>query len=264
MRRPFLLPALSLALSASLLAGCSGGKEAWEDSRYATMMQAGDSVFKLGYIKQARQQYATALDRAFLSNDPQAIHDAGFNLATSELRLKAYDDCLATLRKVSDALTVRGWTDARQADLHLVRSSALYERQQWQASEEEARIAKTSEDGSVSLEAYGMIGLDAAELSDRAVLDDAINHLSKSKAEEDQANLRELLVRRLMMDQQWQQAADEARSLAQVREEETNYEAMRRALLLEARALRAAGQIQAADNVLRQVADSQKMQAKEQ
>lgn len=255
---------MSLVLSASLLAGCSGGKDAWEDARYATTMQAADSVFGLGYVKQARQQYATALDRAFLINDPQAIHDAGFNLATSELKLKEYDQCLATLKRVSSALTVRGWTDAQQADLHLVRSSALYERGQWQASESEARIAQTSPEGAVSLEAYGLIGLDAAELSDRALLDDAISRLSKSRAADDQANLQELLVHRLMMDQKWQQAADGARSLAQAREEESNYGAMRRALVLEARALREAGQIQAANNALRQADDSLKMQMKNQ
>lgn len=255
--RPFII---SLPLCAGLLSGCfgGGGPGEWEDPRYATMMEAADSVFKLGYIKQAQQQYASALDRAFLIDDPRAIHDAGFNLATSELRLKDYKASLATLKRVSDALTVRGWTTAQQADLHLVRASVFYGQKYWQGTEDEAGLAKNSTDEGIRLKAYAMSGFAAFELFDRATLEDAISHFTADRKARNQADLKELLVCRFMMDQNWPQAADGARALVKIREEEMDYEAMRRALLLEARALRATGQQNAADDAMKQFTDSDK------
>lgn len=82
-----------------------------------------------------------------------------------------------------------------------------------------------------------------------------------SKKLSNSTDLQELLVRRSMMDQTWSQAVDEARKLVSSREEEMDYEAMRRALLLEARALQAACQQGAADDVMRRFTDSEKAQA---
>lgn len=260
MRARFL--ACSVLLTAGMLAGCFGGGDdtkGWNDPRYKSTMDVGNSIFSLEHIKPARQQYAAALDRAFMANNAQAIHDAGFNLALSELRLKAFQECLATVQKVTQALTVRGWTEAQQADLHLIRASVFYEQKQWQASSTEADVAKHSVDGDIQAESYALAGLDAAELQDRARLEDAIAHLSKSRDARDQTNLRELIVYRELMDQQWQRAADDARILVQNREEALNYDSMRRALRLQAQALRALGQEEAARNLLQQAADSQKM-----
>lgn len=252
-----------LPLCAGFLSGCFGGGHGeWEDPHYASMMEAADSVFKLGYIKQAQQQYAIALDRAFLIDDPRAIHDAGFNLATSELRLKDYKTSLATLDRVSEALTARGWTAAQQADLHLVRSSIFYGQKSWRAAGHEANLAKISIDNGICLKAYAMSGFIASELSDRTTLEDAINHLTATKqtTDNEKADLKELFVRRFMMDQNWLQAADGARDLVKIREEEMDYEAMRRALLLEVRALRAMGQQGIASDVMKQFSDSVKAQ----
>lgn len=253
---------MCLSLCAGGLSGCFGGGHAeWEDPRYATMMEAADSVFRLGYVRQAQQQYQAALDRAFLIDDPRAIHDAGFNLTTSELRLKDYRSSLVTLDRVSAALTTRGWIGEQQADLHLVRASVLYAQKYWQDVESEAALARNSADGSVRSKAYALTGLAAVELSDRATLEDVINHLTASKKLSNPTDLQELLVRRSMMDQTWSQAVDEAKKLVSSREEEMDYEAMRRALLLEARALQAAGQQGAADDVMRRFTDSEKAQA---
>lgn len=252
--------ACSLICIAGMLSGCFGGgnPKGWHDPRYESLMDVGNSVFDLEHLKPARQQYRAALDRAFMANNAQAIHDAGFNLALSELRLKLFQDCLATLQHITQALTVRGWTDAQQADLHLIRASVFYEQKQWQASFAEAERAKQSLEGATQAEAYALAGLDAAELRDPSHMDDAIAFLSKSHDGRDQANMKELFIHRELMDQQWQRAADDAHTLAQIREEALHYESMRRALRMQAQALRAMGQDDAARDLLQQAVDSQK------
>ena len=254
---------MPLSLFAGLLGGCSSGPGEWEDQRYAVRMEAADSVFNLGYIRQAQQHYAEALDRAFLTDDSQGIHDAGFNLATSDLRLKDYKASLVTLRRVSDALTVRGWTEVQQADLHLVRASVFDGQGQWQDAAAEARLARNSLDERIRFRAYALGGLASAAMSDRAGLDEAITYLAPSKDKKDQTDLKELLIWRMIMNQNWQLAADGAESLVKARREETDYEAMRRALRLEVRALQGMGQEQAAENVMRRLRDSDREQAKQ-
>ncbi|MCX5614194.1 hypothetical protein [Bombella saccharophila] len=261
--RSWLLPGFALFIVGAL-AGCFGGggdQKGWNDPRYKNAMDVGNSIFSLEHIKPARQQYKAALDRALLANNTQAIYDAGFNLALSELRLKAFQDCLATVQKVMQALTVRGWTDAQQAGLHLIRASVFYEQRRWHDSLTEANLARNSRDSDIQAEAYAVAGLDAAILQDRPQLEESITHLSTSHDLRDKTNLRELLVYRELMDQQWQRAADDAHSLAQSREEALNYESMRRALRLQAQALEAMGQKEEARNLLQQVVDSQKTQS---
>ncbi len=251
---------ISLSLSAGLLSGCSSGPGEWEDQRYATRMDAADSVFSLGYIQQARQHYADALERAFLIDDVQAIHDAGFNLATSELRLKDYQASLETLRRVSEALMVRGWTGGRQADLHLVRASVFYAQTYWQHAGDEAKLARISPDDRIRFSAYALGGLAAAAQLDRAGLEEAITALAPSRNDKDQANLKELLTLRLILNRDWQPAAESAEGLVKIRREDMDYEAMRRALLLEAKALRAMGNEQAAGRVMQRFRDSARKQ----
>lgn len=254
---------VSLSLFVGSLGGCSSGPGEWEDQRYAVRMEAADSVFNLGYVQQAQQHYAEALDRAFLVDDSQGIHDAGFNLATSDLRLKEYKASLETLRRVSDALTVRGWIEAQQADLHLVRASVFYDRGQWQDAAAEARLARNSLDERTRFRAYALGGLVAAAMSDRVGLEETITYLTSSRDEKDQTDLKELLIWRMIMNQNWQSAADSAESLAKARREETDYEAMRRALRLEVRALRGMGREQAAESVMMRLRDSNREQAKQ-
>lgn len=249
---------LCVTLLAGSLTGCSFGGSAhrWEDPRYATSMDAAGSVFKLGYIPQAQQQYKTALRRAFLADDAQAIHDAGFNLATSQLRLKALDECLKTVNKVSTALTVRGWGEERQADLHLIRSAVLFQKHRWVESEKEARLARASRDVDAHYEAYGLIGLNAAELHNRQHLEEAIEHLSESDNARDQTMLKELQIHQKMMNGQWKDAASTALLLIQLREKALEYEAMQRALTLRAVALKAMGDTKQSDFLMRRARES--------
>lgn len=237
-----------------LVGACSSHPQHREDEQYALAMDTGHTIFERGYMSQAAIQYKKALQRAFASNDARGIHDAGYNLATSELRQNKLDECLATINTVSEALKVRGWS--KQEDLHLVRSYALYGLKRWRDSEEEARQALLSQDVETHEQAYTVLGLNAAANQQQAALQEAIDHLQHYRDVAAQNNLLELRVHQRLMSGQWAEAVSLAAKLVKVREEGGDHRAMRRALFLQAHAYEKQGNIDQAEKIRQQIQDS--------
>lgn len=205
----------SLSVPLFLVVGaCSSHPPIKEDEHYATAMDTGHTIFERGYMSQAATQYKRALQRALAANSAQGIHDAGYNLATSELRQNKLDDCLGTLDTVSDALKVRNWT--KLDDLQLIRSYALYGLKRWQESETQARQALSSTDVETHEQAYTVLGLIAAATQKQDALQDAIRHLQRYKDTAAKDNLLELQVHNSLMTQHWSEAVSLSGKLVKV------------------------------------------------
>ncbi|GBQ04859.1 hypothetical protein [Saccharibacter floricola] len=243
------------SLSALLMLGaCSPQHQVWEDGQYSLAMDTGHTIFNRGHMGQAAIQYNRALQRALAANDAQGIHDAGYNLATAQLRQNKLDECLSTLDQVLAALSVRDWK--RQEDLKLIRSYAFYGLKRWTSSEREARQALTSQDVETQEQAYTVLGLNAAATQDKALLQEAIEHLSHYKEARAKSNLLELQSHYYLMVHDWSNAATFTGNLTKMREEAGDYRAMRRALLLQSQAYDGLGEFDKAAKLRRQIQDS--------
>jgi tetratricopeptide (TPR) repeat protein len=100
-------------LAVGLLAGCSATPKGPPDDPALTRLDhAGGIAFNLEQPEQAVTQYRAALDRAHVRDDGSAIADAGFNLATSQLRAGDPAAALDTVRQIQTELARRGVADA--------------------------------------------------------------------------------------------------------------------------------------------------------
>lgn len=107
-----------------LLAGCpSAPKTAPQDATLSRLDHAGDIAFNLEQPAQAVVQYKAALTRARTRDDSGAIADAGFNLATAQLRAGQPNDALRTAADLRTELGRRGIADA---DFDLISATALF------------------------------------------------------------------------------------------------------------------------------------------
>ncbi|QHI95608.1 hypothetical protein GT348_04395 [Aristophania vespae] len=237
------------------LFGCSHSSGPWEDSDYVNDMEVGRTVFENGRLAQAEFKYDSAFQRAFLIDDEGSIHDAGFNLATSQLRQNHVTQALKTIDKAIDALKTRHYHHIE--DLYLIKTAALYRQKNYQESLRAAKTAQKSSDKPTQEEAIAFEGYNAAALKDDTHLLNAIHRLSKAEKKRNQANLMELQTLYALSHQQWSQALTLAQNLTRYRQVSGDYIAMRRALELQAKAFSGNGQSQEADRVRQQIKDSQ-------
>lgn len=246
------------------LSGCGGGgKPPWNDARYVDAMETGSSVFGLGMMSQAAGQYRLALQRALIADDAQEIHDAGFNLATAQLRAGDSVGAGQTLDRVEKALAVRKWT--KTADLHLVRAAVFYRQKQWEDALREARRAQSAADLGTVEAAVLMEGLSAAELGDGRTVEAALAELEKApKGTVAPGGFLELEAQQAYLRKEWPEAVSYAGQAAAAWRTAFDYPAMRRALSLQARALSAAGQESDAARIRTIIDASQSAQAKSQ
>lgn len=93
------------------------------DEKLDRLGRAGDFAYTLEDPAQAAQSYRAALGRARERDDASAIADAGFNLATAELRAGQPAAALRTAQALQAELARRGADDA---GLVLVSATALY------------------------------------------------------------------------------------------------------------------------------------------
>lgn len=241
------------------LIGC-GHKTAWEDRDYANDMDVAQTVFENGRMAQAEFKYKKAFDRSFLVNDAQAIHDAGFNLATTQVRQNHIAAALKTIDKTLQALENREFTQSD--DLHLIRAAAFYREKNYRSSLQEARKAQASLDHDIQNKAVAFEGYNAAELNDDALLSSSIQILSRGDKEKNKADLLELETLSALSHHQWIQARTNAETLVIYRREADDNLAMRRALALQARAYRGNGQRQDAERIRQQIRDSEAQEEK--
>jgi hypothetical protein len=93
------------------------------DPTLARLDHAGDIAFNLEQPAQAAEQYRAALRRAHTRDDTGAIADAGFNLATAELRAGEPRPAMQTAKALQAELVRRGRADPA---FDLISATALY------------------------------------------------------------------------------------------------------------------------------------------
>lgn len=220
-----------------LLAACATvpkGKP--EDATLARLGHSGDIAFNLEEPRQAAEQYRAALKRAFTRDDAGAIADAGFNLATAELRAGEPREAMRTASDLRAELARRGLADA---DFDLISATALFRLHDLAAADRVAASLTTLADPALMNAAWFLRGLIADERGDREGLAKAAASLTPAADPADAAELRARLT------------GDPTLALraADLRRDELDYRGMARALSVAARFARNAPQ--AADLYLR-------------
>jgi hypothetical protein len=205
----------------ALLAGCSSppsGKP--EDETLARLRHAGDTAYNLERPEEAAAEYRAALVRARERDDGAAIDDAGFNLATAQLRAGQPQAALQTARDIQAELARRRLTDPTFA---LVTATAMFRLGDLAGADQVAAGLAGASPELVNA-AWFLRGLIADARGDRTGLERAAGALSPGA---DPADALELRARLAHDPAQAMQAAD-------LRREALDYRGMARALALAA------------------------------
>jgi hypothetical protein len=231
-----------------LLAGCSSSPkpDPPQDATLARYDHAGDIAFNLEQPGQAVEQYKAALARARIRDDAGAIADAGFNLATAQLRAGQPRDALQTARLLRTEMGRRGIVDA---DFDLISAVALFRLGDLAGADRVAtgltRGKSPGQSGpqqsnpALANPAWFLRGLIADAHHDRAGLQKAAASLTPAADPADLAELQSRLT----------QNAKLALHAADLRRDQLDYRGMARALALAARYTK--GSAEAADLYLR-------------
>lgn len=210
----------------ALLAGCSSSPKGPPDDAALTRFgHAGDIALNLEQPAQAVEQYRAALERARTRDDASAIADAGFNLATAQLRAGHPQDALDTAHQLQAELARRG---ARDPGLDLIAATALFRLNDLAAADATAAGLTESTDPALADAAWFLRGLIADGKADRPGLEKAAGALTKTADAADAAELRARLTN------------DPALALhaADMRRTSLDYRGMARCLALAARFIR--------------------------
>ena len=212
------LVAAPLALAAC--ASAPSGKP--QDATLARLGHAGDIAFNLEEPGQAAEQYRAALNRAYTRDDAGAIADAGFNLATAELRADQPREAIRTASDLRAELARRGVTDP---DFDLISATALFRLHDLPAADRIAASLIAAADPALVNAAWFLRGLIADERGDREGLAKAVASFTPAADPADVAELRSRLT------------GDPALALqsADLRRDELDYRGMARALAVAAR-----------------------------
>lgn len=205
-----------------LLAGCSSTpKGNPEDATLARLGHAGDIAFDQEHPDQASAQYRAALARARTSDDAAAIADAGFNLATAEMRAGRPRDAMRTAQELSAELRRRGITDP---DFELISATALFRLDNLPVADRAASRLTGAKNPALANAAWFLRGLIADARQDRTGLQTAVASMTPAADPADMAELRSRLARSPALAMQ---AAD-------LRRTRLDYRGMARALALAA------------------------------
>lgn len=158
-----------------------------EDSTLNRLRHAGDIAYNLEEPAQAVEQYRAALARARERDDAKAIDDAGFDLATAQLRDGKPRDAMATARELQAELARRGSGDP---NFILITATALFRLKDLNAADRLAAELTAGSTPSLADPAWFLRGLIADEKNDQAGLRRAEAALSPSADTGDRAELR--------------------------------------------------------------------------
>jgi tetratricopeptide (TPR) repeat protein len=206
-----------------LLAGCSSTPKPAppQDQTLARYDHAGDIAFSLEQPGQAVEQYRAALARARTRDDAGAIADAGFNLATAQLRAGHPRDALNTARTVRTELGRRGNVDP---GFDLISAVALFRLGDLPGADRIAAGLTPGKNPALENPAWFLRGLIADARHDRSGLQKAAASLTPSADPADVAELQSRLT----------QSAALALRAADLRRDRLDYRGMARALALAA------------------------------
>jgi hypothetical protein len=214
---------LRWAIAALLvLGGCSSSaKPPPEDATLARSTHAGQIAFGLEQPDQAATQYRSALERARTRDDAAAIADAGFNLATAQMRAGQPSDALKTARELQAELARRGITDS---GFDLIAATAQFQLNDLRSADRVAAGLTGSGKPELANPAWFLRGLIADAHHDRPALAKAAASLTQTA---DPGDIAELQARLTRQPAPALQAAD-------LRRERLDYRGMARALALAA------------------------------
>jgi tetratricopeptide (TPR) repeat protein len=172
----------------AVLAGCSSApKGPPEDRTLARLGHAGDIAFNLEQPEQAAEQYRAALARARTRDDAAAIADAGFNLATAQLRAGQPRAALDTARQLQAELARRG---VAEPAFDLVAATALFRLNDLAAADVLAAGLTRQTDPALADSAWFLRGLIADTGADGPGLATAAASLTAAADAGDSAELR--------------------------------------------------------------------------
>ena len=184
MRRPApCVPILCLLVSAC---GAAPAAKAPADETLSRLGHAGDTAYNLEDAGQAVDQYRKALGRARERDDAAAIADAGFNLATAQLRADRLGDALRTARELRAELARRGLADR---GFDLITATALF-RSGDLSGADRAAAALTQGRAPLADSAWFLRGLIADTRGDHAGLQRAAAALTPAADAADRMELR--------------------------------------------------------------------------
>jgi hypothetical protein len=243
-------PPVLLAVVLAALAACgsrtTGPPPPPDDETFRNAARAGRMALEMDRPEQAAQLYAAALARARERDDPVAIGEAGFGLATAELARERDREALDKAREVASELTRRG--AAPPAALLLVQATALYRtRRADEADRLAAEVtARRAEDRDAAARAHFLRGLIAAERRDTGGLAAARSALGDPDRSAFQADAEELDAHAAMLRGDMRAARRHATAAAAARQTALDYRGLGRALALEAEAAHRMGDLAAA------------------
>ena len=174
-------------LLAILLAGCKSRPAAPpQDDTLARLGHAGDIAYTLEEPGQAADQYRAELARARERDDASAIADAGFNLATAQLRANQPREALHTAQDLQAELSRRGIADK---GLTLVSAAALFRLNDLPAADRMAATLTAGPPGGLADSAWFLRGLIADANNDSPLLHQSYAALSPTADPGDKAEL---------------------------------------------------------------------------
>jgi hypothetical protein len=205
-----------------LLAGCSSRpKTVPEDPTLARFDHAGDIAYNLEKPDQAVAQYRAALARARTRDDAAAIADAGFNLATAQIRAGQPRDAMRTAQVLQVELKRRGMVDPQ---FDLISAIALFRLHDLSASDRVAEGLTAGKDPKLADAAWFLRGLIADARNDRPGLEKAAASMTPAADPADVAELQSRLSHSAVL----------ALHSADLRRDRLDYRGMARALALAA------------------------------
>lgn len=205
-----------------LLAGCSSPPtKVPEDASLARLNHAGEIAYVQEHPDQAADEYRQALERARARDDAGAIADAGFNLATAQLRANLPRDAMRTARDLKAELARRGIADP---GFDLIAAVALFRLNDLPGADRDAATLTHAKDPAVANAAWFLRGLIADVRGDTATLQVAAASLTTTAEPADVAELHA----RVTHD------PAQALSAADLRRGQLDYRGMDRALVLAA------------------------------
>lgn len=238
----------------------------WSDALYQEKMQTGNNIFQAHHTEQAISFYQEAYKRAFLADNIQAIHDAGFNLALAYQAERKDKDALKIISQTQNALEERHYQGLKaggKEDLTLLKANFLYKAKNWENAHKAALEAEKSPEKSVFIQALYLQALCAFEENHLSELNDILQKMRKlnGMTVKEKVNMLELQTDQDLLSQNWEEAVKNADLLSNERRGENDYYAMRRALSKKATALTAMGHSQEAGLIQKQLQESKNQQA---
>ena len=241
----------------TVLGGCGSSRVARQgpvaDADLERLNRAARLAYSKGRIQQAAALFKSALERAYLRDDVEAIVDAQYNLAVCRLKLQAYDEALDLVRQAEEELSLAG--RKQTADLLLLKAVLFYKTgHQVDAWSITARIFAMAPQPSAAVRGrtHFLRGLIAIERGAVNQLRNEIAALGEPKIPSLRADRFELQGHLAMAEHNWTAAIKAFDQCVKLRRETIEYQGMVKGLALAGNACEKAGQLkQAAVRYLR-------------